>query len=46
MTIKPQTFESLIGDQIDRVERCLAPEGTNAIMDWINDINLEIPKNH
>ena len=46
MSIKPQTIESLILDQIDRIERCLTPKGTNAIMDWIEDINHEIPKNH
>ncbi len=43
---KPQTFETLIADQKDRIKRNNAPVGSNLIMDWIVDINKELPKNH
>lgn len=42
MSIKPITFESLILDQQDRIERKELKEGDNTILDWINDINKEL----
>lgn len=44
--IKPLTFETLVSDQVDRIQRKLAPKGSNLIMDWINDHNAELEKNH
>jgi hypothetical protein len=40
--MKPQTYETLIQDQKERIERCHAPKGTNLIMDYINDINEDM----
>ena len=40
--MKPVTFETLIQDQKERIERHNAKEGDNAIMDWINDLNKEL----
>lgn len=44
--MKAQTFETLIADQQERIERSTAKEGENLIMDWINDHNAELEKNH
>lgn len=42
MSLKPVTFESLIADQKDRIERSNLKKGDNAILDFINDINEEL----
>ncbi len=44
--IKPITFETLIADQKERIERNSAKAGENIILDYINDINGELPKHH
>ena len=44
--MKAQTFENLIADQKDRIQRNSATEEENSILIWIEDINREIPKNH
>lgn len=44
-SLKPVTFETLIADQSERIERCNAKEGTNLILDYINDINNELIAN-
>lgn len=43
--MKAVTFETLIADQQDRIERNAAKEGTNLILDYINDINNELIEN-
>lgn len=43
--MKPVTFETLIQDQKERIERKGAKKGDNAIMDYINDINEEMTLN-
>jgi len=40
--MKPVTLETLIADQKDRIDRCNAKPGDNAVMDYINDINDEL----
>lgn len=40
--MKAVTFENLIADQRERIERNNLKEGENAILDFINDINDEI----
>ena len=40
--MKPVTFETLVADQKERIERHNAKEGDNSIMDWINDLNKEL----
>lgn len=45
-SLKPITFETLIADQRERIERKEAKEGDNIILDYINDLNRELPKNH
>jgi hypothetical protein len=39
MALNPVTFETLIADQEQRLDRCFAPAGTNFVMDFINEIN-------
>ena len=43
--MEPMTFETLIADQKERIERRYAKKGDNLIMDFINDINDEIELN-
>lgn len=40
--MKPTTFETLIGDQLDRIERNKLKTGDNAVLDFINDINNDL----
>ena len=40
--MKAVTFETLIADQRERIERHNAKEGDNAIMEWIDDLNKEL----
>lgn len=42
----PTTFETLIADQKERIQRKEAKKGDNSIMDYINDLNAETPKHH
>lgn len=44
--MKGQTFETLIANQKERIERNSAPREDNSILLWIEDINKELPKNH
>lgn len=39
--MKPTSFETLIADQRERIERCNLKAGDNAILDYINDLNSE-----
>lgn len=39
--MKPTTFETLIADQQERIERSNLKAGDNAILDYINDLNSE-----
>ena len=39
--MKATTFETLIEDQKDRIERNNLKKGDNLILDFINDINHE-----
>lgn len=40
--MKAVTFETLIADQRERIERKNLSPGDNAILDYINDLNSEI----
>ena len=40
--MKPTTFETLIADQQERIERSKLKVGDNAILDYINDLNNEL----
>lgn len=40
--MKAVTFESLIADQRERIERSNLKKGDNAVLDYINDINEEL----
>lgn len=44
--MKAVTFETLVADQKERIQRNFAKDGENLIMDWINDHNTELPKHH
>ena len=40
--MKVLTLETLISDQQERIQRSKLEKGSNAILDWINDLNLEL----
>jgi len=40
------TFENLIADQKERLERNNLEAGDNCVIDFINEINNELPKHH
>ena len=44
--MKSLTFEILITDQRERIERCNLKEGDNIILDYINDFNEVKYSNH
>lgn len=43
--MKAVTFETLIADQRERIERCNLKKGDNLILDYINDVNKELELN-
>lgn len=43
--MKPVTFETLLADQRERIDRSRASKGDNLILDYINDINNELKAN-
>ena len=46
MQKNPNTTETYLKDQIERIKRFMTPKGSNAIMDWIEDFNKEFKKDH
>ena len=46
MSYKPVTFETMIADQRERIERNNAKDSDNVVMAFINEINNELPKHH
>lgn len=38
----PNTIETYLADQIERIQRCNLKTGDNSILDWIIDINQEL----
>jgi len=38
----PNSTELYLQDQIERIQRCKLEKGSNAILDWINDLNQEL----
>lgn len=41
-TITALTFETLFLDQIERINRSKLKPQDNEILDWINDLNIEL----
>lgn len=40
--MKPVTFETLLADQKERIDRSRAKKGDNLILDYINDLNNDL----